>query len=85
MISHKYYSNPHVLIMRSNASKDSSHSFQVSSEISFLITVRKTLPISGQTVDLTSKNFHFRKTAPGHFAARAADRHSPLPIGTERM
>ena len=41
MISHKCYSNPHVLMTRSKASKNSSRSFQVSSEISFLISVRK--------------------------------------------
>jgi len=58
MISHKCYSNSHVLMMRSKASKDSSRGFQVSSEISFLISVRKTLPTSGQTIDVTSKNFH---------------------------
>ena len=46
-------------MMRSKASKDSSRGFQVSSEISFLISVRKTLPTSGQTVDLTSKIFSF--------------------------
>ena len=28
-------------------------------EISFFIRVRKPLPISGQTSDVTSKNFHF--------------------------
>ena len=55
MISHKCYSNSHVLMMRSKASKDSSRGFQVSSEISFLISVRKTLPTSDQTVDVTTK------------------------------
>ena len=47
-------------MMRSKASKDSSRGFQVSSEISFLISVRKTLPTSGQTlnIDVTTKNFH---------------------------
>ena len=60
MISHKCYSNPHVLMMRSKASKDSSRGFQVSSEISFLISVRKTLSTSGQSFDLTSKNFDMR-------------------------
>ena len=44
-------------MMRSKASKDSSRGFQVSSEISFLISVRKAHPISGQTADLTSKIF----------------------------
>ena len=44
-------------MMRSNASKDSSRGFQVSSKISFLISVRKILLTSGQTVDLTSKIF----------------------------
>ena len=48
MISHKCYSNPRVLMMRSKASKDSSCGFQVSSKISFLISVRKVLPTSGQ-------------------------------------
>ena len=33
--------------------KDSSRGFQVSSEISFLISARKTLPTSGQTIDVT--------------------------------
>ena len=44
-------------MMRSNASKDSSRSFQMSSEISFLISVRKTLLTSDQTVDVTPKIF----------------------------
>ena len=44
MISYKCYSNPHVLMMRSNASKNSSRGFQVSSEISFLISVQKNSP-----------------------------------------
>ena len=48
-------------MMRSKASQDSSRGFQVSSEISFLISVRKALPTSRQMVDLTSKNFHFEK------------------------
>ena len=55
MISHKCYSNPHVLMMRSKASKDSSRGFQVSSKISFLINVRKVFPTSGQTVNVTLK------------------------------
>ena len=59
MISHKCYSNPHVLMMRSKASKDSSRGFQVSSEISFLISVRKTLPTSGQTLTWHPKIFWF--------------------------
>ena len=50
MISHKCYSNPHVLMMWSKASKDSSRGFQVSSEINFLISVRKAFPTSGQTL-----------------------------------
>ena len=45
-------------MMRSKASKNSSRGFQVSSEISFLISVRKILPTSGQTVDVTPKKFH---------------------------
>ena len=59
MISHKCYSNPQVLMMRSKVSKNSSRDFQVSSEINFLISVRKTLPTSVQTVDLASKKFWF--------------------------
>ena len=43
-------------MMRSKTSKDSSRSFQVSSEISFLISVRKTLLISDQTIDVTFKS-----------------------------
>ena len=46
-----------MLMMRSNGSKDSSRGFQGSSEISFLISVRKALPTSGQTVDVTPKIF----------------------------
>jgi len=42
-----------VLMMQSKASKDSSRSFQASSEISYLISARKTLPTSGQTIDVT--------------------------------
>jgi len=57
MISHKYYSNSHVLMMRSKASKDSSRGFQVSSEINFLISVRKILPTSGQSADVARKIF----------------------------
>ena len=45
-------------MMRSKASKDSSRGFQASSEINFLISVRKTLPTFGQSLDLTS-NFFF--------------------------
>jgi len=37
-------------MMRSKASKDSSRGFQVSSEINFLISVRKAHPTSGQTL-----------------------------------
>ena len=37
-------------MMRSKASKDSTHGFQVSSEISFLISIRKILPTSSQTL-----------------------------------
>ena len=57
MISHKCYSNPHVLIIRSNALKDSSRGFYMNSEISFLISVRKTFLISDQIFDVTLKNF----------------------------
>ena len=64
MISHKYYSNPHVLMMRLKASKNSSRGFQVSSEINFLISVRKTLPTSGQTVDVTHKFFYLGPKRP---------------------
>jgi len=46
-------------MMRSNASKDSSRGFQVSSEISFLISVRKVLQTSGETVDVTPNKFWF--------------------------
>ena len=42
-------------MMRSNASKDSSRGFRVSTEISFLISVRKTLPTSDQTFDVILK------------------------------
>ena len=51
-------------MMRLKASKDLSRGFQVSSEISFLISVRKVLPTSGQTVDLTTKNFWFGTKRP---------------------
>ena len=51
-------------MMRSKASKDSSHGFQMSCEISFLISIRKILPTSGQKVELTSKNFHFGTKQP---------------------
>ena len=64
MISHKCYSNPLVLIMRSKASKDSSRGFQANSEISFLISVRKILPTSCQTVDLTKKKLVWELNAP---------------------
>ena len=40
-------------MMRSKTSKDPSRGFLVSSEISFLISVRKALPTSGQTIDVT--------------------------------
>ena len=39
-------------MMRSKASKDSSRGFQVSSEISFLISTRKALSTSDQTIDV---------------------------------
>jgi hypothetical protein len=44
-------------MMRLKASKDSSRGFQVSSEISFLISIRKALTTLGQTPDLTCKKF----------------------------
>ena len=47
-------------MMRSKTLKDLSRSFQVSSEISFLISAQKTLPTSGQIIDVTSKNFRVR-------------------------
>jgi len=47
IISHKCYSNLHVLMTRSKTSKDSFRGFQMSSEISFLISIRKTFPTSG--------------------------------------
>jgi len=53
----------------------------VSSEIIFLISIRKVLPTSGQTVDLTTKNFLFgtkRPTAPGDWVPRRASG-PPLP------
>ena len=42
-------------MMRSKTSKDLSRGFHVSSEISFLISVRKILPTFGETIDLTKK------------------------------
>ena len=68
MISHKCYSNPHVLMMRSKASKDSSRSFQTSSEISFLISARKSLLTSGQTFDVTFVKKTLKK--PGTLASQ---------------
>ena len=59
-------------MMRSNTSKDSSRGFQVSSEISFLISARKTLPISGQTIDVTSKKFLLGTKRPLNFPCTAA-------------
>ena len=59
-------------MMRSKASKDSSRGFQVSSEISFLISVRKVLPTSDQIVDLTTKIFLvWELNAPSVSAERA--------------
>ena len=59
MISHKCYSNPHVLMMRSKASKNSSRGFQASSEINFLLSARKSLSTSSQIFDVifVPKNF----------------------------
>ena len=51
-------------MIRSKASKDSSRGFQVSSEISFLISVRKTLPTSGQSADVHAKFFAFPTKRP---------------------
>ena len=61
-------------MMRSNASKDSSRDFQVSSEISFLISARKAFPTSGQTIDVTfdpkiftKGPFSYQKFSPKNF------------------
>ena len=52
--------------MRSKASKDSSRGFHVSSEISFLISVRKTLLTFDQSVDVTlKKNLVWELNSPG--------------------
>ena len=51
-------------MMRSKASKDSSRGFQVNSEISFLINIRKILPISGQTFDVILESKIFIKNTP---------------------
>ena len=48
-----------MLMMRSNASKDSSCGFQASSEINFLISARKSLSISGQQLNF-KKNRIFK-------------------------
>ena len=40
-------------MMQSKASKDLSRGFQTSSEINFLISARKALPTSSQTIDVT--------------------------------
>jgi len=64
MINHKFHSNPYVVMMRSKVSKDSSRGFQASSEISFLISTRKALPTSDQTIDVTFEPKFFAKTKP---------------------
>ena len=46
-------------MLRSKALKDSSRGFQVSSEISFLISVRKTLPTSGHKSRFDIQKFLF--------------------------
>jgi hypothetical protein len=46
-----------MLMMRPKISKDSSRGFQVNSEISFLISDRKIIRTSDQTIDLTTKIF----------------------------
>ena len=61
MFNHKCYSNPHVLMMRSKASKDSSRGFQESSEISFLISAQNALPTSGQTLMRHTNFFSVRE------------------------
>ena len=55
---------PHVLMTRSKASKDSSRGFQVSSEISFLISARKAIPTSGQTIVVTFDPKIFTNNTP---------------------
>ena len=73
-------------MMRSKASKDSSRGFQVSFEIIFLITIRKTIPTSGQTVDVTSKNFELNGRSgslvllPCKLHAQPYPDASPLPL-----
>ena len=67
MISHKCYINPHVLMMRSKVSKDLSRGFQASSENSFLISARKSLPTFSQTF-----NVIFRKTYEFNIKPREA-------------
>ena len=52
-------------MMRLKASKDSSHGFQVSSEINFLISIHKDLSTSGQTITVTSKNFELNGPSDG--------------------
>ena len=81
MISHKWYSNPHMLIIQSKASKDSSRGFQVSSEINFLISARKTLPTSGQIIDVTFEPKIFTNWTPSKQteAATAPGAHSAIP------
>ena len=85
MISHMCYSNQYVLMMQLKASKDSSRSFQTSSEINFLINARKSLPTSGQIFNTTflPKNFitkHNPLPPPPPRAAVALRQRSPSPV-----
>ena len=64
MISHKCYSTPACANDASKASKDLSRGFQVMSEIIFLISVRKILPTSSQTIDVTSIFFCLELNGP---------------------
>ena len=57
-------------MMRSKASKDSSRGFQVNSEISFLINIRKILQTSGQTFDVILESKIFIKNTPDFRHAR---------------
>ena len=51
-------------MMRSKISKKSSRDFQVSSEISFLISVWKIFPTSDQIIDVTFKPKIFTNKTP---------------------
>ena len=80
-----------MLMIRSKASKDSSRGFQVSSEISFLISVQKTLPTFDQTVDVTPKNFFvwelnglYVSEKAVHFCASSQLKHRMLTGNFER-